>query len=85
MAQPKHVRTLKAKRSARILPILVKLTEAGQSTAADLGISPVEAHGLAKEGLIRPVAKVETGQRGRPALVYKATDKAQKRVKRAQS
>lgn len=83
MAQPKHVRTLKAKRSARILPYLVQLAEYDTATAQEIGITAVDAHGLAKEGLIRPVAKVQTGQRGRPALQYRLTDKGRKRVKRA--
>jgi predicted ArsR family transcriptional regulator len=83
MSEFKHVRTLKRNRAARILPVLTALHKAGTATAQEIGISPVDANGLVKEGLWRVVGTVQTGRRGRPALVYKNTDKGRKRAKRA--
>lgn len=79
----KRIRVLKEKRRQRILPYLVKLSKRGEATAKQIGSSPVEIARIRDEGLVKPVNQVSTGKRGRPALVYKLTDKGSKRVKRA--
>lgn len=59
------------------------MRERGTCTRTEVGISSVEAIRLEDEGLIRRRGTVQTGQRGRPAIKWGLTDKAQKRVKRA--
>ncbi len=85
MSKPKHVRTLKANRRARILPILVALSEADVATAKDLDVSTVDLISIENEKLIKRVGARQTGKRGRPATEYRLTDAGRKRVKRAQA
>lgn len=80
-----HVRTLKAKRRARVLPYLLRLAKKGAATASEFKASSVEAAGLEREGLIRRIDVRQSGKRGRPAYIYKLTSMGQKRVNRAQA
>lgn len=55
------------------------------ATVASTGLSVYIIKSLVADGLVRQVASVKTGQRGRPALTYKLTSKGAKRVKRAEA
>jgi predicted ArsR family transcriptional regulator len=55
----------------------------GPKTAKQADISIVTMRKLEAEGLVKRVDKVMTGQRGRPAIIFRITDKARKRVRRA--
>lgn len=79
---PKHVRVLKEKRRARILPILVSLLSKGVATAAEVGCSPVEISRIQADGLVKQVDIRKSGKRGRPAHEYRLTDAGRKRAKR---
>lgn len=56
-----------------------------EATVASTGLSVYIVKSLVADGLIKPVGKVETGKRGRPAHTFKLTSKGSKRVKRAEA
>lgn len=86
MSEHKHVRTLKANRRERVLPILSRIYDADRPvTAKEVNATFYDVTSLASEGLVKPVASRQTGRRGRPAVEYKVTDAGRKRVKRARS
>lgn len=80
---PKHVKVLKEKRRARILPILIALYKRGVATATEVGSSAVDIRTIEAEGLVRRVGLRQTGQRGRPAVEYRLSDAGRKRARRA--
>lgn len=77
-----HVKVLKAKRRARILPILVNLLTAGVATATEIGSNAVDIRGIEAEGLVKRTSQRMTGKKGRPAIEYRLTDSGRKRAKR---
>lgn len=80
MATPLSVR---AQRNHVATTLTAVMQADAPMTAAQMGVSSVEAIRLREAGLIRQVSRVETGRRGRPAHTYRLTDKARKRVRRA--
>lgn len=78
-----HVKVLKAKRRARILPILVALYQAGIATAKEIGSDSVDIRGIEAEGLVKRASQRMTGRKGRPAVEYRLTDSGRKRAQRA--
>lgn len=73
------------KRQNKHITTLAQIFERAPVTAAEVGINSVEAIRLEQAGLIKRAGVVHTGHRGRPAIKWRLTDKARKRVKRAQA
>lgn len=63
---------------------LAKLLNLGRAaTNTEIDTNSVEILRLEAIGLVRRVGTVQTGRRGRPAVQWRLTDKARKRVRRA--
>lgn len=62
--------------------ILRALYDNGPSTSKQVKTSTAYLIHLEREGLVTRRAQVRTGQRGRPAILWAASDKARKRTKR---
>lgn len=76
--------TFKPATQPALLTLLVRLVESGApATAADLNTTSIYMGRLAKDGLVKVADQVRSGQRGRPAHIYRATDKGRKRARRA--
>lgn len=78
----------KPKTSPVLLNLLVRVHQAGRVTTNDLKTETMPQVGpymdrLVKDGLVKAVAVVKSGKRGRPANVYAVTDKGRGRAKRA--
>ena len=66
-----------------LLPILVRLADQGPSTAIDLDTNAIYMQRLVERELVKVSDVVRSGKRGRPAHVYRVTDKGRKRAQRA--
>lgn len=66
-----------------LLPILIKLAEQGPSTAKELDTDAIRMDRLVQRELVKVTATVKSGLRGRPAHIYRVTDKGRKRAQRA--
>lgn len=65
---------------------LTRLADAKEpATAAAVDSNSIYMGRLEKEGLVKVVDSVQSGKRGRPAHIYRVTDKGRKRVQRAQA
>lgn len=76
---------LKPRTSPTLLNLLVRLASTGTATAVELETNAIYMGRLQQEGLVKVADKVRSGGRGRPAHVYRCTDKGRKRAQRAQS
>lgn len=77
--------TFKTQTPKTLLPVLIRLADAGPATAADVESTSIIMGRLAARGLVKVVDQVKSGQRGRPAHIYRVTDAGRKRARRAAS
>jgi predicted ArsR family transcriptional regulator len=66
------------------ITILNAVTDAPQATP-DIGVPAVKMRELEVEGLVRKVGVRRLPRKGRPAHMWRTTDKGRKRVKRARA
>lgn len=69
------------KRNPALVALL--LSESGDATSKEMGVSPAYALVLEAQMLIQRADVEQTGKPGRPAVIWGLTDKGRKRAKRA--